>query len=335
MMKYVIIIFTLLISCVDSNPKKKIITNLGNTQGTTYSIKYVSSQGINYQNDIDSILKAVDLSLSTYIKESIISKINRNENVKIDSMFKRVFEMALKIANETNGSFDPTIAPLVNFWGFGFEEISNKNQNKLANLMQSVGYKKISIKDGHIIKENANTQIDFNALAQGFTVDLVGEHLQKLGITNYLIEIGGELKCSGLNTDKKPWRIGIDKPSEEIQKERYQAIIEVSNKSIASSGNYRHYKVDQKTGMKYGHTINPKTGLPLQTNLLGVTIMTKSCMEADALATAFMVMGIETSKQYLDNHPEIDALFIYSDSGGKWLHYQTEGFENLSVYTSK
>ena len=278
-------------SCGDSNPKKKIVTNFGNTQGTTYSIKYISPHGINYQNDIDSILKAVDLSLSTYINESIISKINRNENVIIDSIFTRVFEMAIKIANETNGSFDPTIAPLVNFWGFGFEEISNKNENKLVNLMQSVGYKKISFKDGHIVKENPNTQIDFNAIAQGFTVDLVGEHLQKLGLTNFMIEIGGEVKCSGLNADEKPWRIGIDKPSEEIQKERYQAIIEVSNKAIASSGNYRHYKVDEKTGMKYAHTINPKTGVPLQTNLLGVTILTESCMEADALATAFMVMG--------------------------------------------
>ena len=334
MMKYVFIISALLISCVDSNPKKKIISNFGNTQGTTYSIKYISSHGINYQNDIDSILRAVDLSLSTYINESIISKINRNENVKIDSMFSRVFEMALRIAYETNGLFDPTIAPLVNFWGFGYEEISNKNQNILVNLMKSVGYKKISIKNGYIIKDNPNTQIDFNALAQGFTVDLVGEHLQKLGITNYMIEIGGELKCSGLNAEKKPWRIGIDKPSEEIQKERYQAIIEVSNKAIASSGNYRHYKVDEKTGIKYAHTINPKTGVPLQTNLLGVTVLTESCMEADALATAFMVMGMETSKKYLNNHPEIDALLIYSNSKGEWLQYQTEGFENVSVYQS-
>ena len=242
--------------------------------------------------------------------------------------------MAIKIANETNGSFDPTIAPLVNFWGFGFEEISNKNENKLVNLMQYVGYKKISFKDGHIVKENPNTQIDFNAIAQGFTVDLVGEHLQKYGLTNFMIEIGGEVKCSGLNADKKPWRIGIDKPSEEIQKERYQAIIEISDKAIASSGNYRHYKVDEKTGMKYAHTINPKTGVPLQTNLLGVTILTESCMEADALATAFMVMGIEKSKQYLNKHPEIDTLFIYSNSQGEWLQYQTEGFENVCVYQS-
>ena len=319
-------------SCVDSTPNKKIVTNFGNTQGTSYSIKYVSPNGINYQNDIDSIFKAVDLSLSTYINESIISKINRNENVIIDSIFTRVFEMALKIAHETNGSFDPTIAPLVNFWGFGFEEISNKNENILVNLMQSVGYKKISIKDGHIIKENSNTQIDFNAIAQGFTVDLIGEHLQKIGLTNYMIEIGGELKCSGLNADEKPWRIGIDKPSEEIQKERHLAIIEVSNKSVASSGNYRKLKIDQETGIKYAHTINPKTGMPTITDLLSVTIVSESCMQADAIATACMVMGKEKSINYIISKPQIDALLIYSGPKGEWIKYQTEGFKKMRIY---
>ena len=332
MMKYLFLISALLISCVDSTPNKKIVTNFGNTQGTNYSIKYLSPNGINYQNDIDSIFKTVDLSLSTYINESIISKINRNENVIIDSIFTRVFDMALKIAHETNGSFDPTIAPLVNFWGFGFEEISNKNENILVNLMQSVGYKKISIKDGHIIKENSNTQIDFNAIAQGFTVDLIGEHLQKIGLTNYMIEIGGELKCSGLNADAKPWRIGIDKPSEEIQKERHLAIIEVSNKSVASSGNYRKLKIDQETGIKYAHTINPKTGMPTITDLLSVTIVSESCMQADAIATACMVMGKEKSINYIISKPQIDALLIYSGPKGEWIKYQTEGFKKMRIY---
>jgi len=331
-MKYLFLISALLMSCGDSNPKKKIVTNFGNTQGTTYSIKYISPHGINYQNDIDSILKAVDLSLSTYINESIISKINRNENVIIDSIFTRVFEMALKIAHETNGSFDPTIAPLVNFWGFGFEEISNKNENILVNLIQSVGYKKISIKDDHMIKENPNTLIDFNAIAQGFTVDLIGEHLQKIGLTNYMIEIGGELKCSGLNADEKPWRIGIDKPSEEIQKERHLAIIEVSNKSVASSGNYRKLKIDQETGIKYAHTINPKTGMPTITDLLSVTIVSESCMQADAIATACMVMGKEKSINYIISKPQIDALLIYSGPKGEWIKYQTEGFKKMRIY---
>jgi thiamine biosynthesis lipoprotein len=294
----------------------------------------MSTDAVDCQSDIDSVLNAVDLSMSTYIPESLISKINRNESNKIDSLFFRVITEALLIAEETQGAFDPTLAPIVNYWGFGFEEIQNIDESILAELMQSVGYTKLSFNDSTIFKTNTNTQIDFNAIAQGFTVDLVGEHLQKLGITNYMIEIGGELKCSGFNADGDLWRIGIDKPSEDIQKDRFQAIIEVENKSVASSGNYRKFKVDEKTGMKYVHTINPKTGSPVQTNLLGVTIITESCMRADAIATACMVMGLEKSKTYLENHPEIDALFIYSDPKENWLQYQTQGFEKMSIYQS-
>jgi thiamine biosynthesis lipoprotein len=294
----------------------------------------MSTDAVDCQSDIDSVLNAVDLSMSTYIPESLISKINRNESNKIDSLFFRVITEALLIAKETQGAFDPTLAPIVNYWGFGFEEIQNIDESILAELMQSVGYTKLSFNDSTIFKTNTNTQIDFNAIAQGFTVDLVGEHLQKLGITNYMIEIGGELKCSGFNADGDLWRIGIDKPSEDIQKDRFQAIIEVENKSVASSGNYRKFKVDEKTGMKYVHTINPKTGSPVQTNLLGVTIITESCMRADAIATACMVMGLEKSKTYLENHPEIDALFIYSDPKENWLQYQTKGFEKMSIYQS-
>jgi thiamine biosynthesis lipoprotein len=294
----------------------------------------MSTDAVDCQSDIDSVLNAVDLSMSTYIPESLISKINRNESNKIDSLFFRVITEALLIAEETQGAFDPTLAPIVNYWGFGFEEIQNIDESILAELMQSVGYTKLSFNDSTIFKTNTNTQIDFNAIAQGFTVDLVGEHLQKLGITNYMIEIGGELKCSGFNADGDLWRIGIDKPSEDIQKDRFQAIIEVENKSVASSGNYRKFKVDEKTGMKYVHTINPKTGSPVQTNLLGVTIITESCMRADAIATACMVMGLEKSKTYLENHPEIDALFIYSDPKENWMQYQTQGFEKMSIYQS-
>ena len=294
----------------------------------------MSTDALDYQSQIDSLLHAVDLSMSTYIPESLISKINRNESNKIDSLFFRVITEALLIAEETQGAFDPTLAPIVNYWGFGFEEIQNKDESILAELMQSIGYTNISYNDSTIFKTNPNTQLDFNAIAQGFTVDLVGEHLYKLGITNYMIEIGGELKCSGLNADGDLWRIGIDKPSEKIQEDRFQAIIEVDNKSVASSGNYRKFKVDETTGMKYAHTINPKTGNPVQTNLLGVTIITESCMRADAIATACMVMGLEKSKSYLEKHPEIDALFIYSDPKGKWLQYQTEGFEKMCIYSS-
>jgi len=334
-MKNILILFSILLFSCGSEPKNEIlVSNYGYTQGTTYSIRYMSVNAVDYQSDIDSVLHAVDLSMSTYMEGSLISKINRNESMQTDSLFLRVFEAAMIIASETNGAFDPTIAPMVNYWGFGFEEIAHEDESQLEDLMQSVGYEKLSIKDSLVIKSDPNTQIDFNAIAQGFTVDLVGEHLQKLGITNYMIEIGGELKCKGLNADAELWRIGIDKPSENIQKDRFQAIIEVNNKSVASSGNYRKFKVDEETGMKYAHTIDPKTGRPVQTNLLGVTIVTESCMRADAIATACMVMGLEKSKDYLKNHPEIDALLIYSGAKGEWLQYQTEAFEKMSVYNS-
>jgi thiamine biosynthesis lipoprotein len=334
MKKILIISFLILLSCGSSKQNKILVSNYGYSQGTTYSIRYMSKNAMDYQNQIDSVLLEVDLSMSTYIPESLISKINRNESNKIDSLFFRVLTEALLIAEETQGAFDPTLAPIVNYWGFGFEEIEQKDSLKFRELMLTVGYESLIISDSILIKTNSSTQIDFNAIAQGFTVDLVGEHLTKLGITNYMIEIGGELKCNGLNADGELWRIGIDKPSESIQKDRFQAIIEVDNKSVASSGNYRKFKVDEETGLKYAHTINPITGRPVQTNLLGVTIITESCMKADAIATACMVMGLEKSKSYLENHPEIDALFIYSDPKGKWLQYQTEGFEKISVYSS-
>lgn len=334
-MKNLFILFTLLLISCGSTPTNQIlVSNYGYTQGTTYSIRYMSPAGENFQHDIDSVLNEVDMSLSTYESNSVISRINKNISSKTDSLFVRVCKEALLIAEETNGAFDPTIAPIVNYWGFGFEEMNNKDESKLQSLLSTVGYEKIKLQDSLLVKTNPNTQIDFNAIAQGFTVDLVGEHLNKLGITNYMIEIGGELKCNGLNADGELWRIGIDKPSENIQKDRFQAIIEVNNKSVASSGNYRKFKVDEESGMKYSHTINPETGTPVQTNLLGVTVVTESCMKADAIATAFMVMGLEDSKVYLSNHSEIDALLIYSGPKGEWLQYQTEGFEKMSVYSS-
>ena len=326
--------FLILLSCDSSQKKNILVSNYGYTQGTTYSIRYMSKNALDYQNQIDSVLKEVDLSMSTYIEESLISKINKNESMLVDSLFVRVLKEALIIAEETQGAFDPTLASIVNYWGFGFEEIAQKDETKLIELMSSVGYKNLSLNDTILIKLNPKTQIDFNAIAQGFTVDLVAEHLQKKGVYNYMIEIGGELRCNGLNADAELWRIGIDKPSEKIQEDRFQAIVEVDNKSVASSGNYRKFKIDSVTGMKYAHTINPETGRPVQTNLLGVTIITESCMRADAIATACMVMGLEKSKIYLEKHPEIDALFIYSDPKGNWLQYQTDGFEKMTTYKS-
>tara|TARA_B110000977_G_C10980525_1_gene455951 strand:- start:157 stop:1164 length:1008 start_codon:yes stop_codon:yes gene_type:complete len=334
-MKNAIVLLTILLySCGSTDSNEILVSNYGYAQGTTYNISYMSPNAESYQTGIDSILHVVDLSMSTYIDSSIISKINRNESFETDTLFLRVLNTAIRIAEETEGAFDPTIAPLVNYWGFGFKEIKEKNQAKLSELSEAVGYHKVSVLEGKIVKKNENTQLDFNAIAQGFTVDLVGEYLQKEGIKNYMVEIGGEVKCKGLNADAKLWRIGVDKASETIQEDRFQAIIEVNNKSVASSGNYRKFKTDQVTGKKYAHTIDPKTGKSVQTNLLGVTIVMESCMQADAYATAFMVMGIEASKSFLEKRNDIEALFVYTDSKGNWQHYQTKGFEEITIYNS-
>lgn len=332
MMRYLVLISILLISCQESIPKKLLVTNYGNTQGTTYSIKYLSNEGINYKKDIDSLLEVVNNSLSTYETESIISKVNRNEDLKIDSLFKRVCLMALQIASETDGAFDPTIGPLVNFWGFGSEETANNNKDILDDLKNLVDYKGILIINDSIVKANPKMEINFNAIAQGFTVDLISEYLNKKNITNYMIEIGGELKCSGQNAEGNLWRIGIEKPSEKNLTNQYEAIIEVPNKAVASSGNYRKLKIDKETGIKYAHTLNPKTGMPEITNLLSVTIITESCMVADAIATACMVMGKDKSIDYIKSKPKIDAFLIYSGTQGEWLKYQTEGFKKMNIH---
>jgi thiamine biosynthesis lipoprotein len=335
-MKNLLYIVTLLLfSCGTIPTNKSLVSNFGYTQGTTYNIRYMSPNGEDLKNDINRVLQQVDYSLSTYKTESTISKINRNESTKTDSLFVRVFEAAVRIAEETNGSFDPTIAPIVNYWGFGFEQPQNTDKELHANLMKTVGYEKLQLKENLLFKTNPNTQLDFNAIAQGFTVDLIGEELQKKGINDYMIEVGGELKCKGYNVDNKLWRIGIDKPTENLQENRFQAIIEVHDMAVASSGNYRKFKVDDQDGSKYAHTIHPKTGKPIQTDLLSVTILSKSCMEADAYATACMVMGVEKSLKFLKKHTDLDALLIYTGPQGQWLNYQTEGFATISIYQER
>ena len=321
-----------IISCGTNSTDKVLVSNYGYTQGTTYSIRYMSPKGENHQKIIDQVLLKVDHSLSTYKEASVISKINNNVSMQVDSLFIDVFEMAVKIAKETDGAFDPTIAPIVNFWGFGFEEIQNKDEKVHAGLMETVGYENLSIKDCLLVKTHPNTQLDFNAIAQGYTVDLIAQELQKIGIHDYMIEVGGELICKGLNAEGQMWRIGIDKPTEEIEEKRFQAIIEVDNKAVASSGNYRNFNVDEKNGEKYVHTIHPKLGMPIQSNLLSVTIVSESCIEADAYATACMVMGLEESIAFINKKPELEALLIYSSPKGQWLKYQTEGFTEMCVY---
>ncbi|MBN2485091.1 MAG: FAD:protein FMN transferase [Bacteroidales bacterium] len=304
----------------------------GDIQGTTYSITYEDRPGRNLQPRIEQLLHKFDMSLSLYEKKSVISRINRNEkNVKPDRFFKTVFHKAEEVYHLSNGAFDITVAPLVNAWGFGPEKKADVDSALIDSLLAFVGMEKISLEKGTIIKAHPSVQIDANAIAQGYSVDIVAEFLERKGIKNYLVEIGGELRAKGVNKKGEPWKIGIDKPVDNnfSPGENLQAILQLNNKSLATSGNYR--KFFEKDGVKYAHSINPKTGYPIISRLLSATVMADDCITADAFATAFMVMGLEKSIVYVSNHPELNVYLVYSDDDGNFKTFMTPGMKECIV----
>lgn len=307
---------------------EKYIANSGFIQGTTYNIQYKYSKDIHVE--LDSILHDFDLSLSTYIPNSIISRFNQNDtSVVADKYFIRFFTVATEVSIKTEGAFDITVAPIVNAWGFGFAEIENVDSLLIDSLLEFTGYEKVKLENGKIIKDNPSLMMDGNAIAQGQSVDVIAEFLEGRGIKNYLVDIGGEIRTKGQNPSKKDWRIGVDKPIEnsgELDRQ-LQAILKFSNRSLATSGNYR--KFYEKDGIKYSHTINPKTGYPVKHNLLSATVVTNECIYADAYATAFMVIGLEKSIKFIESNPDIEAYLIYSDSIGNYVEYISKGIENL------
>lgn len=318
-------------SCTNSNSKgseKFTITLQGETMGTYYHIVYLCDEEKNYKQEIDSVLADFSQSLSTYIPTSLISKINSGDSlITVDNYLGTVFIHSKEVFNETGGAFDPTVAPIVNAWGFGFKNMENVDSVLIDSLMQYVGLDKVSLTNGVIKRENNHIQLDFNAIAKGYGVDVVADYLMAKGITNLKVEIGGELVVKGHNAEGGGWRIGIEKPAEEDTAQGMQSIITFTDKGMATSGNYR--KFYYKNGVKYSHTINPKTGYPVHHNLLSATVVANNCMIADAYATACMVMGLEKAKQLIENDPELEAYFIYTDSTGKYLEYITEGLKGM------
>lgn len=309
-------------SCSPEKNNKVLVTNTGETQGTFYHIKYLIKDGVNLQPRIENILSSVDSSLSTYVPYSLISKINYRQDNIVDSLFETVFNCAQLVHKQTEGAFDCSIAPLVNAWGFGFEKKQNLDSLKIKKILKNIGFDKIYIKNDSL-NIPKNMMIDFNALAQGFTVDLIAKFLDDNSITDYLIEIGGELKSKGSNASDKIWRVGVDKPIDEIDlQDRFQFIMKLENKSIATSGNYRKYF--EENGKKYSHTVSPFNGYPVMNNFLSVSVIHDDCMLADAYATAFMVMGKSKTLKFLDNFPEIEAYIVYTDKNGKFKTYISE-----------
>lgn len=334
-LKYYIFLFILLAlftACTDlpGTREKNYMSIRGLTQGTTYMVKYSSPDSTNYRPYIERILAEIDSSMSTYREQSIISKINRNDpSVELDEHFMSVYQAAQKVSRITDGAFDITVAPLVNAWGFGFTEKRKLDSSKVDSLLEFVGYEAIRLEDGRVYKNDKRTMIDMSAIAKGYTVDEIGKFLDRKGVEDYLVEIGGEVTTKGKNPEGDLWRIGIDKPvdSSNMEQRQLQAVVNLKNRAIATSGNYRQFYVED--GVRYSHTINPKTGYPVGHKLLSVSVFAEDCVFADALATSFMVMGREKSKRLLEKHEDIGAYFIYSDDQGNYKVECTENVKDL------
>ena len=282
--------------------------------GTTYHVTYQCDSDLT--QSIRAELLKVDASLSPFNKESVITAVNENKEVQLDEMFKEVFNLAMDISKETDGAFDITVAPLVNAWGFGFKNGFQPSSHQVDSLLQLVGYKKVSMVDGKVTKQDPRIMLDCSAIAKGYGTDRVARLLRSRGIQNFMVEIGGEVVTSGVNPDRVPWKIGVTKPTDDSLNigHELQTVLNVTDKAMATSGNYRNFYF--KGGKKFAHTVDPKTGYPVQHSILSATVLSKSCAVADAYATSFMVMGFDKARQVLERHPELMAYFIYSNQKG-------------------
>ena len=325
-----LVVAIVFISC---DKRSDFYTIQGEAQGSTYSIKYVASEEKVTKNQIDSLLNVFDLSLSTYRLDSKITKINDgNPTVVVDDFFVRTFKLSSQIYKETNGLFDPTIGVLVNAYGFGpNKKPQYLNQKKIDSLLQFVGFDKITLnKDNTISKKHKETFIDFNAIAQGYSVDVVVNYLKSKGIENAIVEIGGELFALGKNTiENKNWVVGIDDPLQKPEERTLIAKVNLENLGMATSGNYRKVVTDTITGEKFVHIINPKTGLAQKNNVLSATVLSKSSGLSDGYATAFMLMSLEESKAFLQKHPDLYVMLLYSDTNNKMQQFTTDNFKKL------
>jgi len=324
---YLLILLLLITSCTPRQNQKKINFS-GMAQGTYYAITYFDHLDRNFQHEIDSLLDVFDMSVSMWEPQSVISKINRGEEVKCDSIFIATYHIARHVAEESNGAFDYTVGPLVNAWGFGFKDRQKVDQALVDSLLPLVDYNNVSLDGDRIIMQKEGINFDFNAVAQGYSVDLVGEFLSSKGIENYLIDIGGEVLAIGEKPGKGPWVVGIEKPStDELSERTLETTLELKDRAMATSGNYR--KFYEENGVRYSHTIDPETGFPVTHTLLSVSVIADDCGTADAWATAFMVMGLEKGKKILESGNDLEAYFIYSGEDGSLETYITGGMEDL------
>jgi thiamine biosynthesis lipoprotein len=320
-----------LLSCKE---KKAVIASFtGFTQGTTYSIVYDNNKNINSEDlkvKVEKILHDFDMSLSLYKDSSIICRLNRNEDVIPDTYFTEVFAKSAEVSRMTHGAFDITVGPLVKAWGFGPDAHKTFSESKRDSLLKLVGMDKVSLVNGRLIKSDPRISLDVNAIAQGYSVDVIYRYLDSMGFRNYLIEIGGEVRARGTKAGDQ-WRIGIDKPSDNnfSPGETLQAIIRISDRALATSGNYRKFYVEN--GIKYSHTIDPKTGYPAKNRLLSATILADDCAMADGIATACMVMGKEGAIDFINKNPQFSGYLVFSDDEGNYETWISESLrESIS-----
>ncbi len=306
-----------------SENKPTYRTQQGKIFGTLYKVTYEHNSDL--QTQIVAAMQAVDNSLSPFNKQSVITHINNNDSVAVDKLFSEVFCTAKQIYSESHGAFDPTVAPLVNAWGFGFKKGIKINTNTIDSLRSLIGFERINLNGTHIEKEDPRIMLDFSAIAKGYGSDRVAYVLDSCGIKNYMVEIGGEVVVKGHNKNGNPWGIGITKPIDDSLSvtQELQTVLRLTDCAIATSGNYRNFYY--KDGVKYAHTIDPRTGYPVQHSLLSATVIADNCMRADALATAFMVLGVDSAMAYCERHPEIEGYFIVAADSGRYKILSTLG----------
>ncbi|MFA5670302.1 MAG: FAD:protein FMN transferase [Balneolaceae bacterium] len=335
MNKYLLLLFSglIVLSSCGKELKTHVVENSGHAQGTTYQIKYLVDSNQNYGKEIESILDSIDHSMSTYRENSIISIVNKGGIwVEVDSLFIGVLTRALEIAKESEGDFDPTVGPLIRIWGFGFDEIKKDiSAENIDRIKELTGYEHVEV-NGNKVRIPKGFELDFNAIAPGYTSDVIASFLETKGITNYMVEVGGEIRARGKNEKNSVWRIGVDKPQTVIDsQERFEFIIELKEAGLATSGNYRKFWVDDETGIKYAHTINPHKGSPALNKLLSATIIAPTAIDADAYATVCLVKGVEACKEFLATKPNLEGYLVFTDSNDEWEVYFTEGFQKYLV----
>lgn len=326
------LVFAIIVGACQTTPTS-YIKNVasGGALGTSYSITFLSSNEFNMDTEIDSVFEVINNSMSTYLASSDISRINSGDStVVVDNLFRDVFVLADKVYKETNGYFDPTVGSLVNAWGFGPGVSIPMDSTKVDSLLQITGFNKVELLDnGRIVKKDPRIYLDFNAIAKGYAIDQIANLMEVSQIENYLIEVGGEIVAKGTNKIKqKPWVVGIDDPQIE-QGRRLKITLQLKDKAMASSGNYRKYRIDSLTGEKYVHTVDPKTGYTKNGKILASSVISNTCAEADAYATAFMAMSLEQSKEVIKNNRELEVYIIYLTNENTVAEYMTGGFKKL------